>query len=331
MQTSLFSHEMRLNRLSELGDSLQKLRKIDWEFFRPMLNNALHRERKSNAGRPPYDAVLLFKILIIQRLYNLSDDQTEFQITDRISFMRFLGLTLDDKVPDAKTIWLFRERLSNANAIKTLFDAFTAQLESAGLITHSGTIVDATFVEVPKQRNTREENKIIKENGIPEEWKNDPNKIAQKDTDARWAVKNKEQFFGYKDHAKVDCDSKLITGFTVTSANIHDNAELGNLLDETDKVIYADSAYTDKKIPATAVSMINEKGCRYKKLTDEQKENNRIKSKTRARIEHVFGFMTNSMKGLTMRCIGIKRASFNIGLTNLIYNFFRSSFLMQEC
>jgi len=154
MPTFLSAHEMRLNKLSELGDSLHKLNKIDWEFFRPMLNNALLKERKSNAGRPPYDVVLLFKILIIQRLYNLSDDQTEFQITDRFSFMRFLGLTLDDKVPDAKTIWLFRERLSNANVIKTLFDAFTAQLESAGLITHLGKIIDATFVKVSKRRNT---------------------------------------------------------------------------------------------------------------------------------------------------------------------------------
>ena len=107
------------------------------------------------AGRPSYDVILMFKILVLQRLYNLSDDQMEFQINDRMSFMRFLGLGLECRVPDAKTIWLFRDKLTKANVIKLLFDQFTAQLEAANIITRTGSIVDATFVDAPRQRTIR--------------------------------------------------------------------------------------------------------------------------------------------------------------------------------
>ena len=162
MQLGFFTEETRLEKLTKLGDSLEKLNIIDWEIFRPVLNVTFKKEHKGSGGRPPYDYLLLFKVLILQRLFNLSDDQTEYQINDRMSFMRFLGLSLGDKVPDAKTIWLFRDRLTEAKAIEELFRLFNRQLESQGIITHSGTIVDATFVDAPRQRNTREENKTIK-------------------------------------------------------------------------------------------------------------------------------------------------------------------------
>lgn len=117
-QISLFAEENRLQKLSELGDCLERLNIIIWESFRPTIALALIHERKSNAGRPPYDCIMLFKTIVLQRLYNLSDDQTEFQINDRMSFMRFLGLGLDDKVPDAKTIWLFKDILTKAGIME---------------------------------------------------------------------------------------------------------------------------------------------------------------------------------------------------------------------
>ena len=248
-QFSLFAEKNRLNKLSELGDCLERLNVIDWELFRPELKKALYKERKSNAGRPPYDCVLLFKILVLQRLYNLSDDQTEYQINDRISFMRFLDLGLNNKVPDAKTIWLFRDTLTQSNVISSLFRLFEDQLETQGLITHKGTIVDATFVEAPRQRNSREENKQVKNGETPEEWHKNPHKLAQKDTDARWTKKDNEVHYGYKDHIKVDADSKLITEYSVTPANVHDSKEFLGLLDEKDEVVYADSAYVGKELP----------------------------------------------------------------------------------
>ena len=300
-QISLFAEENRLEKLSELGDCLERLKIIDWESFRPTIALALIRERKSNAGRPPYDCILLFKTIILQRLYNLSDDQTEYQINDRMSFMRFLGLGLDDKVPDAKTIWLFKNTLTKAGIIDQLFSQFNRMPEEKGIITHKGTIVDATFVDAPRQRNSRDENKKIKDGEILEEWKKNPHKMAQKDTDARWTKKRDETHYGYKDHVKVDADSKLIVDYAVTPANVHDSKEFEDFFNKQDEAAYADSAYVGKKLPKHVRNEVCEKGYRNKPLTDEQKENNRRKSKIRCRIEHVFGFMTVSMRGLTVR------------------------------
>lgn len=330
MQLNLFAEETQLQRLSKLGDSLEKLKIIDFEAFRQLLENAFQKERKSNAGRPPFDVVMMAKILILQRLFNLSDDQTEYQITDRMSFQRFIGLSLGERVPDAKTIWLFRDTLTQQGIIESLFQKFTRQLEAQGIITHTGTIVDATFVDAPRQRNSRDENGRIKNGETPEEWAENAHKMAQKDTDARWTKKNGETHYGYKDHVKVDADSKIITDYATTSANVHDSNEFTDFLGEEDQIVYADSAYVGKEIPAHVENRVCEKGYRGKPLTDEQKASNRVKSKTRCRIEHVFGFMTGSMHGLTVRSIGMKRAAFNIGLTNLVYNICRYIILKRK-
>ena len=237
----------------------------------------------------------MFKILILQRIYNLSDDQAEFRINDRRSFMRFLGLNLEDRVPDAKTIWLFRDNLVKADVMRELFATFSRQLDAAHLITRTGTIVDTTFVDAPRQRNTREENTRIKAGEIPEEWETEENahKLRQKDTDARWTKKGNETHYGYKGHVKADAESKRITDCTVTGANVHDSQALLKLVDGTDKVLYADSAYSgtelQAKLPETVEARIHEKGYRNHPLTEAQKESNRKKSKIRVRIEHIFG------------------------------------------
>ncbi len=200
---NFFAEDDRLKKLSKLGDQLEKLNNvIDWMIFQPLLKGVFAKEAKGAGGRPPYNYVMMFKILILQRIYNISDDQTEFQINDRMSFMRFLGLSLGETVPDAKTIWYFKNELVNAGIIESLFNLFNRELEVQGVITHKGTIVDVTFVDAPKQCNNREENKKIKNGKVPENWSE--NKRRQKDTDAHWAKKNNEVHFGYKDHVKVD-------------------------------------------------------------------------------------------------------------------------------
>ena len=337
MQLGLFDKENRLEKLSKLGDSLVRLNKaIDWEQFRPVLATVLKKEPKGAGGRPPYDCILMFKILILQRIYNLSDDQTEYQINDRMSFMRFLGLGLEDRVPDAKTIWLFRDTLTKADVAQKLFNGFTAQLEAKHLITRTGTIVDATFMDAPRQRNRRDENATIKAGSIPEDWKQEcrKNKLRQKDTDARWTKKGDEVHYGYKNHVKADAESKLITGYAVTSANVHDSQVLAELVDDTDYVLYADSAYCGENIfaalPKGLELKVHEKGSRNHPLTEEQKACNQEKSRIRVRIEHIFGFMTNSMYGITVRSIGKLRARFNAGITNLVYNICRYEFLCRQ-
>lgn len=185
-------------------------------------------------------------------MYSIADEHTEFLINDRLSFQRFLGLTLNSKVPDAKTIWLYKDLLTKSGREKELFDLFVRKMDEIGIVTRNGSLVDASFAEAPRQRNSREENKTIKEGRIPEEWEGDDkksrNKIAQKDTDARWTKKRDETHFGYKDHVKVDEESKIITDFTVTNAAVHDSQELAELIDAKDTVVYADSAYVGEKL-----------------------------------------------------------------------------------
>jgi IS5 family transposase len=337
----LFDYENQLEKINAHQPPLNKLDKvIEWEMFRTPIEEALYVEPKAPGGRPPFDRLMMFKILILQKYYNLSDEQTEFQIKDRLSFMQFLGLQIGDKVPDEKTIWLFKEQLKEKKIAKDLFNLFTGQLLSHGIVGKEGSIVDASFVDVPRQHNTREENADIKKGAIPLEFgKKDKNgkhsKLSQKDTDATWMTKGGERHFGYKDHVNVDEKTKLITKFSVSSASPHDSTELENLIDETDNQLHADSAYRSEKIEKylqdkECESFIHEKGYRANPLTSQQKESNTIKSKIRARVEHIFGFMTNSMNNaLHMRCIGKERIESAIGFLNLTYNLFRYEQLIR--
>ena len=334
-QKGFFDENDRLAELSKMGDPLEKLNKfIQWEKFRGILTKAFSKEAKGPGGRPPFDYVMMFKILILQKLYNMADDKTEYQIKDRLSFQRYLGLTLCDTVPDAKTIWNFREELREAQILDKIFEQFVGRMEDEGIITHSGSIVDATFVDVPRQRNTREENEEIKEGKIPEEWKKKKNrhKKAQKDTDARWATKNKETHYGYKNHVKTDKKSKIITKYEVTGAEVHDSQELENLIEpEKDRKIYGDSAYTgeevQKCIPEGVQNRIHEKGYRGHPLNKTQVRKNTAKSRIRARVEHIFGRM-HQFGGIVIRTIGIMRAEIQIGLLNMTYNMTRYTYLM---
>ena len=157
-QSGFFDVEERLARLSGLDDQLEAFsRTVDFKVFRPDLEQALAYSDGSKGGRPPFNPVLMFKILMIQTPNNVSDERTEYLINDRLSFMHFLGLGLSDRVPDAKTLSLFRERLTQAGAIERLFDRFDATLRSAGYRPMSGQILDTTLVAAPKQRNTNTE------------------------------------------------------------------------------------------------------------------------------------------------------------------------------
>jgi IS5 family transposase len=335
-QKGFFDENDRLNELSKLGDPLEKLnRHINWEGLGKLLTKALKKPANGPGGRPPFDYVMMFKILVLQKLYNMADDKTEYLIKDRLSFQRFLGLQLCDTVPDAKTIWHFREELKETKRLDKIFDNFVAELEEKGIVTRSGSIVDATFVDVPRQRNTKKENEIIKKGEVPEEWEKEENKnkLEQKDLDARWAVKNKEKHYGYKNHIKIDKKSKIITKHKATSAEVHDSQELENLIEEEkDKIIYGDSAYTGNEvqscIPGAIKNRIHEKGYRDHPLTKTQQKNNTAKSKIRARVEHVFAAI-NHFGGIFIRTIGIERARFQIGLMNLAYNFTRYAYIME--
>ena len=336
LQLNLMAESNRLDRLSKLGDKLEVVSNapIKWEKFKELLDEAIPDKTKlGKGGRPPYDKLMMFKICLLQNWYGLSEEQAEYQITDRLSFQRFLGMDLSSKVPDSNTMRDFKEAMTNSGVNYDIFWVFEQELEKIGIITHEGSIVDATFVEAPRQRNSRRENAMIKNGEIPEDW--DEKKRSHKDTDARWTKKNGVVFFGYKNHIKVDKDSKIITDFQVTSANVHDSQCMADLIDETDKEVWLDSAYAGKDLEAEVrevnpdvILHINEKGQKNRPLTEEQKANNLEKSRIRARVEHVNGQMT-ICGGLFIRCIGKPRAETAICMKNIAYNISRFAYLSR--
>lgn len=334
-----FDIETRTTKLTAMGDPLVQLNaQINWEAFRPDLARVHEKERKSNAGAKPIDVVLMFKMLVLQHLYNLADEGIEYQVRDRLSFMRFLGLQLEDRVPDAKTVWLFRERLKDLKLTEVLFDRFHEQLAAQGYVARTGQMIDATFVEAPRQRNNREENAQIKAGTPPEDWPE--NKGRQKDVDARWTKKNNETHYGYKNHINADEANKLVQDYAVTDAAVHDSQVFEELLDQAidedgnKRAVYADSAYRsqehEEKLAADNMpSQICEKGTRGRPLTDAQKESNRVKSMVRARVEHIFGAQAQ-MGGHIVRTIGLERAMVKIGMMNLVYNMKRLGQLLKR-
>lgn len=333
IQPGFFDFEKRLHKIDKNGDPLTKINDtVDWEIFRPTLEKARDKNSKSNAGPKGYDVIVLFKILILQSLYNLSDDVTEFQILDRHSFGRFLGLHISSKVPDATTIWRFREDLIKAGVISDLFATFDEHLRANGFMAMKGQIVDASIVSVPKQRNSREDNARIKEGEVPDEWPE--NKRRRKDVDARWTKKNGKSYYGYKNHISVDAKHKLIRGYAVTDAAQHDSKVFEEILSEnTSKDVWADSAYRSaervKELHANGYrEHIQRKGSRHRKLTECEQEGNRSRAKIRSRIEHVFGVQAQKAGNLLLRTIGIVRARAKIGLRNLAYNIDRMGMLL---
>jgi transposase, IS5 family len=333
-QLGILDFDIRLQRIDKAGDPLTTINEaVDWEIFRPIIEKARTKEKKSNAGPTGFDAILLFKILILQSLYNLSDEGLEYQILDRYSFSRFLGLHAASKVPDCTTVWRFRNDLANAGVVETLFSQFNTFLLEKGFRAQKGQIIDANIVSVPTQRNSREENQQIKAGKKPEDWNN--HKRCQKDIDARWTKKNGKNFFGYKNHISADVKFKLIRRYSVSSAEVHDSNIFGELLDpeNTSRDIWADSAYRSQQRIADLQEMgyrehIQRKGSRDRKLSDWEKRGNQTRAKTRSRIEHIFGVQAQRAGCLLLRCIGIVRAKAKIGLRNLAYNLSRYSLLV---
>lgn len=262
--------------------------------------------------------------------------------------MRFLELGLSDRAPDARTIWLFREKLTKAGAIQPLFDRFDAALRGSGYIAMGGQIVDASLIAAPKQRNTEDEKNDLKDGRIPEDWKAKPAKLRQKDRDAKWTVKfskAKERpdgtkppvdiaipTFGYQNHISFDRQFGLIRKWQATDAAAYERARLHEgLLDKfnTSSSVWADTAYRSKANEAFMgangfVSRVHRKKPKGRPMPRRTAIANGRKSKIRSYIEHVFAEHVfaeqKSRMGLVIRTIGIARATLKIGMANIIYN-----------
>jgi IS5 family transposase len=352
-QPGFFDIDERLTRLSDLGDQLEGFRAaVDFELFRSDLDQALAYADGVLGGRPPFDPVMMFKILVIQATNNLSDERAEYLINDRLSFMRFLGLGLSDRVPDARTIWLFREKLTRAGAIGSLFERFDATLRQSGYIAMSGQIIDASLIAAPRQHNTDEEKKAIKEGRVPDQWQDKPGKLRQKDRDARWTVKFTKAkpradgsmppvdlaipVFGYQNHVSIDRGFGFIRKWTTTDAAAYEGRRLREgLLDKTNTArgVWADTAYRSAANEAFMakngfVSRVHRKKPKGRAMPAAFRRANNAKSKIRSRVEHVFAELKDRMD-LFIRTIGIARATTKIGLANLVFNIKRLLFLRR--
>ena len=354
VQLGIFDVHNRLARLSEIGDQLEAFgRVVDFEVFRPELTAALNYRSGAHGGRPPFDVVMMFKVLVIQTVNNLSDERAEFLINDRLSFMRFLGLELTGRVPDAKTIWLFREKLTKAGVIERLFARFDETLRAQGFVAAGGQIVDASLVSAPKQRTTLEEKEQLRRGEIPPSWQECPAKLRQKDRDARWKVKYGKAkvsppgsapqrklvdiavpVFGYQNHIAIDRACGLIRGWRATDAGQHETSHLRRgLLDtrNSSREVWADMGYRSQEnerwLDKNAFeSRIHFRKPHSKPWPEEWKAANRERSPIRARVEHVFAVQKDKM-ALFIRTIGLPRAQTKIGLAHLTYNIKRLTYL----
>lgn len=347
-QAGFFDLDERYAALSKTGDPLERLaRVVDFEMFRSELVAGLDRSDRTKGGRLPMDAVMMFKVLVIQSLYGLADEQTEFQIRDRLSFMRFLGLDLHGRVPDARTIWLFREHLTKAKAIDALFARFEAHLREQGYLAMGGQMIDASIIAAPRQRNTDAEKDDIKAGRIPEDWKTRPAKLRQKDRDGRWTLKRGRRkrrpdgtlameiatpIYGYKSHIGADRRHRFIRAWSVTDAARYDGRELPGLLDRTNtgSSVWADTAYRSAKnerriAKAGLVSKVHFRKPRGTPLPAPRRKANAARSRERSGVEHVFADQKHRM-ALFVRSIGLARARTRIGLANLAYNLRRFLF-----
>jgi transposase, IS5 family len=348
-QPGFFDGEERLKALSAAGDPLERLTAVvDFEVFRGDLEQALSRSDRAKGGRPPYDPVLMFKVLVLQTLYTLSDDQTEYQLKDRLSFMRFVGLALHDPVPDAKTIWLYREQLARVGAAEKLFARFDVLLRTKGWLAMGGQIIDATVIAARRPRLTQAEKDTLKGGGIPTDWK--PAWRAQIDRDGRWTIKRGRKrdaalggpqrqveiavpVFGYKNHVGIDREHGFLRRYTLTHAAAHDGGQLGAVLDHdnTASDVWADTAYRS----AINLALLERRGLkpqfqrkkpRGRKMPAHIARGNATRARVRSRVEHVFAAQKCRL-GLVVRTVGMVRARVKIGLANFAYNFTRLAWL----
>lgn len=345
IQPGFFDFVDRLKDLSTFGAPLERITQVvDFEVFRKDLEEALGFVKQPKGGRPPYGAVLMFKMLILQALYNLSDDQAEYQIKDRLSFMRFLGLSVSHRVPDAKTVWLYRERLKSNGVMERLFSRFDEALKAQGYLAMGGQIVDASIIQAPRQRMTRGEKETVKAGEIPQAWKDKPAKLAQKDRDAWWMVKYTKSradeglvdlsvpHFGYKNHVSCDKRFGFIRRYDTTAANQYDGHILPEILDSenTARDVWGDTAYHNQDNEAYLAqkgfrSKLHRKKPKGRAMPKHIYRGNTTKSKIRSHVEHIFAGQKCRM-GLFIRTIGLGRAKVKIGFANLAYNFLRLSF-----
>ena len=324
IKTDLFADEYHREKIDSLGDPLAEIEShIDFAALAAEVDRVAPRPISAQGGRPPYPTETMVRILVLKRLYNLSDEQMEYQLLDRMSYKRFCGLSNAANIPDRTTVWTFENRIGGAGA-RALFDGVTAQLLKKGFIARGGQIIDATLVPAPRQHNNRDEKELLVQGAMPADWK--PAKRRQKDIDATWTKKHGKSHFGYKLSINVDKKHKFIREIETDTASPHDSQHFDQVFDtaNTSRDVYADRGYPSEAREAWLEengyrNNIQRKGKRNKPLSECQQRRNRRIARTRARVEHPFAAIAQ-MGGKVIRTIGQGRASFAMTMMAACYN-----------
>ncbi len=270
-----------------LNSFLEKVSsKLEWSIFEKILGATF----KQKMGRKSYHPLLLFKCLLLEKWYNLSDPGLEESLSDRLSFKKFVGLSLSSEVPDHSTFSRFREKLSKKEyegkkLLEILWDELQRQLIAQGVIVKSGTIVDATLVPSAARKPSADKN----------------NKIGRSDydKDAQWVCYRKHLLYGYKGHIGIDEGSEMIVKQHFTAANTLEVHTLEEVIQGDESWVFADKGYCSKNNSALLKAKgikdgIMRKGARYVKLDKNQELRNALIKKRRYAVEHVFGTMKRS-------------------------------------
>lgn len=289
----------------------------------------------SRAGRPAFDPVLMFRVTFYCAFSGKSDRAVAQEILDSATLQKFLKIAPGTQI-SPQAIWDYRDCFANSEVGEFIFSKHLQEMQKSGLVDEKeDMILDGSFVEAPRQRNTREENQAIKDGRGKDLWIDRPAKKRQKDVDGRWTVKNKQTYYGYKMHALVGAVSKVILHVSTTAACVHDSRALAWMLNEEEdagRTLFADSAYSGKNLEELTRSFnvtpcVCEKGYANTPLTKLQQK---LNHKIRCHIEHVFGYIETVFKGSFVRSIGLRRATFHSWLTALAYNVFRQQLLCRN-
>lgn len=286
---------------------------IPWKELAEPLKD-IYSNNTDKGGASNYPLVMMIKCVLIQKWFNLSDPMLEEMLCDRISFRRFAGLKMEQKAPDETTFVQFRKRLNKHGHITTLFDKTLEILRRRGVILEQGTCVDATIIEAPKGRPTKD--------GLSN----------TKDKAAGYTKKHGRIYHGYKGHIATDLQG-MIKDYRFDTASTHDSQHMDDMIKDEKHGVFGDSAFMDKKRKqrleerGVFCGIIYRRARGQKELSSEQKKHNRLVAGIRAVVEHPFAWMKNTGYGRT-RYRGMRKNAMDFGLHVIAYNWKRSFSLL---
>jgi IS5 family transposase len=278
---------------------------VKWYRFEKLMKGL----RSDGPGRPGYPPLAMFKALLLQAWYGLSDAELEEALADRLSFRRFVGLSLEDAVPDHTTLCRFRNALIEIGALAKLFAEFDRQLEKAGFILKRGTMLDATLIEAATAR---------------------PGDAAPLDRDAAFTKKNGETYYGYKGHVGTDEGSGFIRAIETTPANVNDTLVADRLIRGDERCVYADMAYDTharraRLRDAGIKSRIMRRPNKHHPLTPLLQRFNRLVAKRRFQVETTFATLKRRMGLTRARYVGLAKTQGQLLLAAIAFNMRRLS------